>query len=276
MPGNESALGIIRRHRSAFIAISVFLLLLELGIFAVAALRSGNHYRLQFIDKNGDMVYETDGKNLTDFNVYHFEKAHGPVEEYRRRLAKKDLPFPFRAWFVAAVGIPLGLILGFVFILRAYTAIFYGEEKRDSERSPSEGRYKTRMEKIIGGVQKFNIFIVGAAIFLAVIAYWILPNLVIYLGEAGVETLVRFKWVFLFVGLAVFAIMVWIIYLKFLLAKKTMDSQVEVDKYRMQLEYKHGAKSVPQLEHQKGENGNTPLINWDTDEVVDEQDGESS
>ncbi|MBW2319166.1 MAG: hypothetical protein JRF24_10925 [Deltaproteobacteria bacterium] len=111
------------------------------------------------------------------------------------------------------------------------------------------------MEKIIGGVQKFNIFIVGAAIFLAVIAYWILPNLVIYLGEAGVETLVRFKWVFLFVGLAVFATVVWIIYLKFLLAKKTMDSQVEVDKYRMQLEYKHGAKSVPQLEHQKGENG---------------------
>ncbi len=269
MPGNESALGIIRRHGSAFIAISVFLLLLELGIFAVAALKSGSHYRLQFVDKNGDMIYETDGKNLTDFNVYHFEKTHGPVENYRRRLVKKDIPFPFRAWFVAAVGIPLGLILGFVFILRAYTAIFYGEKKMDGEQSPSGGGYKTRMEKIIGGVQKFNIFVVGSVIFLAVIAYWILPNLVIYLGEVGVGTLVRFKWVFLIVGLAVFAVVVWIIYLKFLLAKKTMDSQVEVDKYRMQLEYKQGAQTIPQLEHQKVENGDVPLISLETEEVDD-------
>jgi hypothetical protein len=32
---------------------------------------------------------------------------------------------------------------------------------------------------------------------LLLLAYWILPNLITYLGKVGVETLVRFKWVFI-------------------------------------------------------------------------------
>mgnify|MGYP001028027673 CR=1 FL=1 len=269
MSGKYSPLTIIQNHRTTFIAIGVFLLLLELAIFAVAALRSGEQYKLQFIDKNGQMVYETDGRNLTDFNVYHFEKTHGPVEQYRRRLVKRDVAFPFRAWFVAALGIPLGLILGFVLVLRMYTAIFYGEEVA-REGPASEGGDQTRVERIIGGVSKFNIFVIGAGIFLAVLSYWILPNLVIYLGEVSIETLIRFKWVFFFIGVAVFAVVVLIIYLRYLLAKKSMENQVEVDKYRMQLEYKGNGAVIRQLEDQTGQHDDSEVIDWDEEAASEE------
>ena len=269
MSPGKSPLAVITAHKTAFIAIGVFMLLLELAIFAVAAVRSGDHYRLQFLDVNGNMVYETEGQNLQDFNKYHFEKTHGPVRNYQRRLIKEDVPFPFRAWFVAALGIPLGLVLSFVFILRVYTSIFYGEEQKAEENDTPRSRYETRLERLIGGVQKFNIFVIAAVVFLFVIAYWIIPNLMVYLGEVGVDTVIRFKWVLLLIGLAAFAVLIWIIYLKYLLAKKSMDSQVEVDKYRMELEYKQGSKPQLQLAHEQGSKPGSPLVSWDADEVVD-------
>jgi hypothetical protein len=272
MSEGNSLLSVVKGHRTVFIAIGVILLILELTIFAIAAVRSGEHYRLQFIDQNGNMVYETDGRNLSDFNKYQFEKTHGSLRDYSRKLVKQDVPFPFRAWFVAALGLPLGLILVFVFVLKAYTALFYGEGEREKDSERPASRYETRLEKLIGGVQKFNVFVIGGAVFLIVIAYWVLPNLVIYLGEVGVETLVRFRWVLVLVGVAAFALLVFVIYLKFLLAKKSIDSQVEVDKYRMQLEYKQDRASQLQLEHKKNGKGPTAMVGWAGDGDVVEGD----
>ena len=277
MSGEPNPLSVIKGNRTVFIAIGVALLLLELAIFAVAAVKSGEHYRLQFVDTDGNMVYETDGRNLNDFSKYHFEKTHGPLRNFQRRLVKEDIAFPFRAWFVAAVGIPLGLVLCFVFLLKAYMAVFYSEDrKEDEEGQQTKPRYESRLEKIIGGVQKFNIFVIASVVFLVVISYWILPNLMMYLGEVGVDTVSRFKWALILIGIAAFALLLWIIYLKFLLAKKGMESQVELDKYRMKLEYKQNMQSQPQLEHKENMNGVTPLVSWDDDDIIDAQEGESN
>jgi len=275
MPGERSPLSVIKGNKTVFIAIAIVLLLLELAIFAIAAVRSGEHYKLQFIDANGHMVYETDGQNLNDFSKYHFEQTHGPLRDFKRRLVKEDIAFPFRAWFVAAVGIPLGLVLCFVFLLKAYMAIFYSEEGKDDKKEDhTKTRYESRLEKIIGGVQKFNIFVVASVVFLVVVSYWVLPNLMMYLGEVGVDTVIRFKWVLLLIGVAAFGLLLWIIYLKFLLAKKGMESQVEIDKYRMKLEYKQNLQPQLQLEHKEKANGKTPLVGWDDDEIMDAEQGE--
>ncbi len=271
MPQRKSTLTIIKGNRTVFIAISVVLLLLELGIFAVAALRSGEHYKLQFWDKNGDLVYETDGKNLNDFNVYQFRMTHGPVQNYQRKLVKTDVPFPFRAWFVAAFGIPLGMFLFFAFILKAYEALFYGEEAKGNARDTQTSRYETRLEKIIGGVNRFNIFVIAVVAFLAVMAYWVLPNLLIYVGEVSLDTIMRFKWIILLVGFLAFGLLVWVIYLKYLLAKKSMDSQVEVDKHRLELEYKYNAKSRLQLEHHQKGKDDPHVVTWDADDIIDRE-----
>ena len=262
--GNHS-LSVLTQNKKVFIGIGVILLAIELTIFAVAALQSGEQYRLQFIDRAGHMVFESDGRNLHEFNKYHFEKAHGPLENYQRRLVKSDKPFPFRAWFVAAVGIPLGLVLCFVFILKAYTALFYGDEDPTADPKRQKSKYENRLEKIIGGVQKFNIFVVAAAIFLVVIAYWIIPNLVVYVGEVGIETVVRFRWVLVVIGIAAFALLLFVIYLKFLLAKKSMESQVEIDKHRMQLEYKHQTKAPLQLANGGKDEASPSMAGWDED-----------
>lgn len=271
MPEGNHFLFILKNNKTVFIIIGVLLMVIELTIFAVAALKSGEHYRLQFIDQGGNMVYETDGRNLTDFNKYHFEKTHGSLRDFQRKLIKEEKPFPFRAWFVATIGVPLGVVLCFVFILKAYSALFYGGENKDGEPERAKSRYETRLEKIVGGVQKFNIFVIGGAVFLIVIAYWVIPNLVVYVGEVGVETVVRFRWVLLLIGFAAFALLVFIIYLKFLLAKKSMESQVEIDKYRMQLEYKTNLQAPLQLGNGKNGKGPTPLVGWNDNNAVEGQ-----
>lgn len=269
MSGGKRTLSIIKGHRTVFVAIAVVLLLLELGIFAVAALQSGEHYKLQFWDKNGDLIYETDGKNLNDFNVYQFRVTHGPVQNYTRKLVKTDIPFPFRAWFVAAFAIPLGMFLFFAFILKAYEALFYGEAEQGDVPESKRSQYQTRLERVIGGVHSFNIFMIAVVAFLAVIAYWILPNLLIYVGEVSLETIMRFKWVILLAGLLAFGLLAWVIYLKYLLAKKSMDSQVDIDKHRLELEYKYNPKAQLQLEHRQNEKGRSRVVAWEADDIID-------
>ena len=271
MLAGKTTLSIVKGHRTVFIAITVVLLLIELGIFAVAALQSGEHYKLQFWDQNGDLIYETDGKNLNDFNVYQFRMTHGPVQNYKRKLVKTDLPFPFRAWFVAAFAIPLGMFLFFAFILKAYEALFYSEAEKEDVADSRRSGYETRLEQIIGGVNRFNIFIIAVVAFLAVIGYWILPNLLIYVGEVSLDTVMRFKWAILLVGFAAFGLLVWIIYLKYLLAKRSMDSQVDVDKHRLELEYKYNIKSQLQLEHNQNIKDRPHVVTWEADDIIDEE-----
>ncbi len=69
---------LIRENRTLFIIIAVVLFLVELEIFALAAMKSGRKSWLQVIDANGNVIHETDGKNLSDFNKYYFEKTFGP------------------------------------------------------------------------------------------------------------------------------------------------------------------------------------------------------
>jgi hypothetical protein len=269
MVAETNALFVIKRNKTVFIAIGVLLLVIELTIFAVAAVKSGEHYMLQFVNADGHIVFETDGRNLTDFNKYHFEKTHGPLRNFERKLVKTEKPFPFRAWFVASIGLPLGLVLCFVFLLKAYTALFYVEEKKSGNADQSKSGYESRLEKFVGGVQKFNIFVIGGAVFLLIIAYWVLPNLVVYLGEVGVDTVIRFRWVLVAIGLAAFALLVFVIYLKFLLAKKSMDSQVEIDKHRLELEYKQKAHTQLQLENDQNGKDSPRLVDWEEGRIVE-------
>jgi len=119
---------LIRENRTLFIIIAVVLFLVELEIFALAGMKSGRKSWLQVIDANGNVIHETDGRNLSDFNKYYFEKTFGPFEQYHFKLATKHFPFPFRAWFVAAVGIPVGAILLFAFAVKTYLSFFYNEK----------------------------------------------------------------------------------------------------------------------------------------------------
>ena len=247
----------MRENKTLFIIISVVLFLVELQIFALTAMKSGRKSWLQVMDANGNVIHETDGKNLSEFNKYYFEKTFGPFEQYQVKLVTKDLPFPFRAWFASAVGIPVAAFLLFAFFVRAYQSLFLKEEKIIDETDLKRTEYEYRFEKIIAAISKFNIFIIGFLIFLAVFLYWVIPNLIIYIGRTGTETIIRYKWIFLAVGIVFLGLFIWIIYLRYLLAKKTIDRQAEIDKYHLQLEYNKIDDRPPQLTYELEDTSDT-------------------
>jgi hypothetical protein len=234
----KSIASLLKEHKTVFIIIAVVLFLIELEIFAVAAMNSGRKAWLQIIDANGNVIHETDGKSLSDFNKYYFEKTFGPLDQYEKRLEVRDQPFPFRAWFTAAVGIPIGVILLFAFVVKAYVSLFYGEEAARSKSSNERtGPHETEFEKIVATISSFNIFTIGFLLLLGVFMYWVLPNMVTYIGRVSVDTLIRFKWVFITAGMVVVGLFIWIIYLRYLLARRSIDNQAELEKARLQLEY---------------------------------------
>lgn len=117
-----------------FIVIAVVLFLVELEIFALAAMKSGRKSWLQIIDAKENVIHETDGNNLSDFNKYYFEKTFGPFDQHQVKLITKNLPFPFRAWLVAAVGLPVGAILLFAFTDRPLRTQSYKSEFKNMSR----------------------------------------------------------------------------------------------------------------------------------------------
>lgn len=250
---------LIRENKTVFIIIAVILFLVELEIFALAAMKAGRRSWLQFVDVHGNVVHETDGKNLSDFNKYYFEKNFGPVTNYQRKLVSKEFEFPFRAWFVAAVGIPIGIMLLLAFTVKAYISFMYGtEDKKDG----TAGDYQTQMERMISSVSRFNIFTIGFLVLLGVFCYWVIPETITYLGRVGEETISKYRWVFISAAAVLVCLMVWIIYLRYLLAVKTIDSQVELDKYRLQLGLDPAYTAPIQLEYKQNGNQKAQQVGW--------------
>jgi hypothetical protein len=236
MTPSHTMASLFRENKTLFILIAVGIFLIELEIFAVAAINSGRKSWMEIKDQRGNIIHVSEGNNLSSFNKYYFEKTFGPLEQFQVNWVSKDEPFPFRAWFAAAIGIPVGAILLFGFITRAFAALIYGD--RTGSIAPSgapEPIAQNRLETLMAGISRLNIFTIGFLVLLAVFTYWVVPNLILYIGQVGMDTILRYKWFFLAVGLIILGIMLWIIYLRYLLAKKTIDSQTEVEKLRLQL-----------------------------------------
>ncbi|MDJ0783327.1 MAG: hypothetical protein QNJ22_15225 [Desulfosarcinaceae bacterium] len=261
MSEQRSFTGIVREHKTVLIILLVGLLIIELEIFALAVIKSGRKSWLQVLDQSGTVIHETSGSHLSEFNKYYFEKTFGPFENYQVRLKTERIPFPFRAWFVAAVGLPIGLMLLFGFIVKAYYAIFIPAK---SEAPPAENgsrkSYETRLEMVLDKVSRLNIFLIGFFILAGVLLYWIVPNALTYLGKTGIDTIIRFKWVFIAAALALVGIVLWIIYLRYLLAKKSIETQTEIEKLRLQLEIQTGRPAALPMGE---EPSSAPQVEWD-------------
>jgi len=247
MVPQRSLTAVIRENKTLFILVAVGLFLIELEIFALAAIKSGRKSWLQVVDQRGTVIHETDGENLSEFNKYYFEKTFGPFENYEVRLQTEVVPFPFRAWFVAAVGIPVEVILLFAFIIRAYLALFYGSDRGSGEPLKDQTAYESKLEMVLARISRLDIFVIGFLIFMAVFAYWVVPNIIAYVGKVGIETFTRYKWIVLAIGGVFLSLAIWIIYLRFLLAKRSIQAQADVEKFRLQLEYEHRHPETAQI-----------------------------
>ncbi len=267
MPEQSGILQLIRENRTVFIFIGVGLLLIELEIFALAAMKSGREARLQVLGHQGQLIYEADGRQLTEFNRYYFEQTFGPLENYATQLVTSVVPFPFRAWFAAAVGVPVGAILLFGFAVRAYASLVYPETRARPAPESAPDESETRFERVIRKVSQFNIFVIGALTFLTALAIWMLPNMLTRIGTVGLETIVQYKWVVLGAVGVLLALVVWVIYLRYLLARKTIESQVEVDKFRIQLEMHPENRQALLLPPEQASTGAARQVTYDNASV---------
>ncbi len=248
MTTRRTMASLFRENKTLFILIGVGIFLIELEIFAVAAINSGRKSWMQIKDKTGNIIHMSEGNSLSSFNKYYFEKTFGPLSQYQVNWITKDEPFPFRAWFAAAVGIPVGAMLLFAFITRAFAALIYGDRTESdlSDGTDVVSAPANRIEALLAGVSRLNIFTIGFLTLLAVFTYWVVPNLIQHVGKLGVDTVIRFKWFFMTVAGVLLGIVLWIIYLRYLLAKKSIDSQIEIEKYRLQLA---SGETHPQLKY---------------------------
>jgi hypothetical protein len=237
MSTQNPLLRLIQKNKRLFIIIGICLFLLEMEIFAVAILKSGNQSKIVVINDQNNIIYEADGSNLTDFNKYYFEKNFGPLDQYELKLQSKHVPFPFRAWFTAAFGIPVGIVLLVAFVFKAISNLLGEDDKNSQKESEKKSNDVTAFESMLHRITDINIFVIGAVVFLSILAYWVIPNFITYIGEVGAHAILRFKWFFLVGAILLFGIFVWVIYLRYLLATKTIESKTEIEKQKLQLTY---------------------------------------
>lgn len=242
-----------QENKTLFIILAVGLFLVELEIFALASMTSGRHSYVQVLDQHANVIYEVKSAKLNSRERAEFEKTFGPLSNYQVNVVTKRHPFPFRPWFAAAVGLPIGAVLLFSFFVKAYEALFFTKEDRLAKpgssrtQAPSQNPSMDRLDRIINRVGRMNIFAIGGFVLLFAIGLWAVPHLLSEFGLHGVAIITRYKWVALGIAGVFLGLVVWIIFLRYLLARKAIETQADVEKYRLQLELMGSHPSRPQL-----------------------------
>ncbi|MFO7884414.1 MAG: hypothetical protein R6U68_06300 [Desulfobacteraceae bacterium] len=240
----------LKQYKKLFVIVIIGFFLIEIEIFAFALIKSGRNSFVQVLNNDNEVIYEVKGASLSNFNKYYFENNFGDLKDYRIRLKTEETPFPFRAWFSAAVGIPVGLVLLLAFILKAVMVFINGRDGPNVDKNSGEKDSGTRVENMLLRISSYNIFIIGFIVFACIFLFWVVPDLLTFLGKAGIETILRFKWFFLAGFLGFFLLFAWFMYMKYLLAKKSMESELMIKKHQLSLEYGNsGLKQLPEFSH---------------------------
>ena len=239
-----------QEHKTLFIILAVGLFLVELEIFALASMSSGRHSYVQVLDAQSNVIYEVKSAKLNSREKMEFEKTFGPLTDYQVKVVTKERPFPFRPWFAAAVGLPIGAVLLFGFFVKAYEALFFSKESQFGKtgNAKSDAHGTDRMDRLINRVGRMNIFAIGGFVLLIALGLWAVPHLLSEFGRHGAAVISRYKWVVLGILGVFLGLVVWIIFLRYLLARKAIETQADVEKYRLQLELMGDHHAQPKLE----------------------------
>lgn len=244
----------------------VLFMLMQLVIYFVAANRSGEQSFVSVTDAKGNQVYETRGTGLTNFEKLAFLNTFGPLDNYNVNIKTKTVPFPFRAWLSAAVGIPIGLVLLVAFIIKAYFSLLYGEEEPESQKEQSDDIPESNLfGSLFHAIQRISIFHIGFLVTIGVLTIWLVPNFISGAAHFGLSTIRQYKWFFAaFLGVFT-GVVCWIIYLRYRLSAKMIEKQLDLDKFRIEMQLESSSRSMPQLVNggDQGKNGKEQAIEHD-------------
>ena len=221
-----------RYQKTVLIICIVALLFIEIAVFIAALNSSGKKSRVIVYDKNGYKVFETDGTTLSTYEKVVFENNFGPLSNYHIKIESEKIPFPFRAWFTAAVGIPVGLVLIIAFIIKAYLALLYGDSGGESF---SESKSSGTLGSFLSQATKVSIFPLGIAVLVIVLLMWMVPNFLGEFARLSVNTIKEFKWFFLGVSVFLAGLVCWVIYLRYKRSKQAIENEKDIEKYRLEM-----------------------------------------
>jgi len=214
------------------IGIAMFLSM-EVIIYLVANAHSGTESWVEVFNSHGEMVYETQGNVLTTYEKLVFQNTYGPLSNFNVRVKTRTSPFPFRAWLAVAVGVPIGFMLLLTYLVRAYLSFVSGEEEETAHKSASFEESSDRFGRLFQW-RRLSLFHLGFFVVVCVLALWLIPNYVADIAQGVLSFILQYKWFFLGVFGFVASLLVWIIYLKYKISQKMMDSQMDLEKFKVE------------------------------------------
>lgn len=177
---------------------------IEFGILVVCVAFSSNQDIVKIYNADNKVIYENH-YNLSHIN--EFKTVYG-ITDFRdsgftlTRL-KQENKFPTRAWIALSICIPLILILFIAFIIKVFEDMFgsnspkKGEEKIDKKENIGSDFEETKFEKLFSTLGRLNIYSLGTTILLIAFLYWMVPDLLVYIGKISYQTISELKWVIL-------------------------------------------------------------------------------
>jgi hypothetical protein len=221
-----------------FLILSVFAML-EFGILVVCVVYSGNQDVVKIYSPNNEVIYE-DVYNMS--YITEFKKLYG-IENFKEEgfvvtRVGIDNKFPTRAWIALSICVPLVLILFVVFIVRVFADVFYSKKadeavkKKEKQSSDFE---ETKFEKLFSTLGRLNVYSLGCTVIFIAFFYWMVPDLLVYLGKISYQTVSELKWVILGVVLLGGTYMIVTAFLSHKTKNEIIRQQAEIQKNRDRL-----------------------------------------
>ncbi len=192
---------LVDKHVPGLFVIIVVFAIIEFGILVACVTYSGNQDVVKIFNQNNKIVYENtyNLSHITDFKkIYGIENFKD--EGFTVTRIKINTKFPTRAWIALSICVPLVLILFIAFIVRIFEDMFHSKKKDKQENKNSEQTSdfeETKFEKLFSTLGRLNIYSLGSTVILIAFGYWMVPDLLVYIGKISYQTIAELKWVIL-------------------------------------------------------------------------------
>lgn len=234
-----------KRIPGLFYIIFIFAMV-EFGILLVCVVSAANQTLVKVYDPEKTIVYQDmyNAEALAEFKrVYGIQNFKDEGFTVSRVLVEKK--FPTRTWIALSICIPMMLILFVVFVVRVYEDLFHLKKKSPEPGAKDSMEFtfeETRFEKVFSTLGRLNIYALGAFIIVAAFLFWMVPDLLVYIGKISYQTISQLKWVLLAMVLFGGFYLIIKTFLSYKTKVKIIQQQSEIQKNRdrLAIEARHG------------------------------------
>ena len=241
---NQKLREMVEKHVPGLFLIIFAFALLEFGILLVCMAYSGNQHILKIYNANNDLVYEDvyNENHINEFkNIYGIENFK--EEGFVLTRVAIDNQFPTRTWIALSICVPLVLIFFIVFIVKVFADVFHSKQEYEDDKEDANNKKagtafdfeETKFEKLFSTLGRLNIYSLGCIAIIIAFFFWMVPDLLIFLGKISYKTISELKWVILGIIMFGSAFMIFKTFLSYKTKNEIIRQQAEIQKNRDRL-----------------------------------------